>query len=402
MTKMIEVKPVFKGNVARSVNPAGCHQEILNQIKYVEAKGRYEGPKKVLILGASSSYGLATRITTAFGARADTIGVSFERGPKDEEKLGSAGWYNNIYFRQEAEKKGLIAKNFIGDAFSNAMKEQVIDYIKTEFGGKIDLLVYSLASPKRIDPNEPEKVYTSVIKPIGQSVSGKNINLETETLDDVTIEPANNQEIADTIKVMGGEDWEFWIDALKAADVLANGFKTTLYSYIGTDVTDAFYHSGTLGQAKTDAEKHAHAIQNKIDAIQGQSVICVSKAVTTKASLVIPKLSIYCLALYKVMLDKGTHETPIMHKDRVYRDMLYGNTPSIDAEGRLRPDSWERDFDTQEKTKALMAQITPENFKSGRFGYQTLRHEFMNLNGFDVDGAGNQTIDFDEIIKLKP
>ncbi|KRK40059.1 trans-2-enoyl-CoA reductase [Loigolactobacillus bifermentans DSM 20003] len=141
---------------------------------------------------------------------------------------------------------------------------------------------------------------------------------------------------------------------------------------------------------------------NKINAIQGQSVICVSKAVTTKASLVIPKLSIYCLALYKVMLDKGTHETPIMHKDRVYRDMLYGNTPSIDAEGRLRPDSWERDFDTQEKTKALMAQITPENFKSGRFGYQTLRHEFMNLNGFDVDGAGNQTIDFDEIIQLKP
>lgn len=403
MTKLIPVSPVFKGNVARSVNPYGCHQDIVNQINYVKSKGTYQGPKKVLILGASSSYGLATRITTAFGSRADTIGVSFERGVKDEHMLGSAGWYNNIYFRQEAEKEGLIAKNFVGDAFSNDMKQQVIDYIKDEFGGQIDLLVYSLASPKRIDPDDPNKVYSSVIKPVGETVTGKNINLETETLDDLTIEPATEQEVADTIKVMGGEDWELWVDTLKTSGVLAQGFKTMLYSYIGTPITYPFYHSGTLGQAKKDAEIHSKSIQTKIDELNGQSVICVSKAVTTKASLVIPKLSIYCIALYKVMMDKGTHETPIMHKDRIFRDMLYGKQhPSWDEENRLRPDSWERDPEVQRLTNELMQQITPENFKSGRFGYQILRHEFLNLNGFDVPGVDNKTVDFDEIVNLKP
>lgn len=402
MSNKVIVKPVLKGNIARSINPIGLRQYVEDQIEYVENKGNYNGPKKVLILGASSSYGLASRITTAFGGGADTIGVSFERGPKDKSKLGSAGWYNNIYFRQFAEQRGLVAKNFIGDAFSDQMKEEVIAYIKSEFGGKIDLLVYSLASPKRIDPKNPEKVYTSVIKPIGTSVTGYNINLETEEMFEQTIEPASQSEIDQTIKVMGGEDWERWIDFLKEANVLADGFKTVIYSYIGSKLTYSFYHEGTLGVAKDDDEVHANSIQKKLDAVNGKAVVIVDKAVTTKASLVIPILPVYCIALYKVMLGKGTHETPIMHKDRVFRTMLYGSDPEYDDKGRLRPDSWELDEDTQEKTKKLLGEITPKNFKTSLTAYQTFRKEFLNINGFEVDNVDNTEVDFDELVQLKP
>jgi len=328
----------LKGNVARSVNPYGCKQDVLNQINYVKTQGTYEGPKKVLILGGSSSYGLASRITTAFGSHADTIAVSFERGPKDETNVGTAGWYNNIFFREFAEEAGLIAKNFIGDAFSLEMKEKVISYIKTSFGGKIDLLVYSLASPKRLDPRTG-KTYASALKPIGKSVVGENINLELGELVSQEVEPATEAEIEGTIQVMGGDDWEWWIELLKEADVLAPGFKTVLYSYIGPEMTHAFYHEGTLGLAKEAAEKSAERINETLTPIDGQALICVSKAVTTKASAVIPILPKYLIALYKVMLEQGTHETPIMHKDRVFRDMLYGDAPHYDEKGRLRPDN---------------------------------------------------------------
>ncbi|MCH4165687.1 MAG: trans-2-enoyl-CoA reductase family protein [Lentilactobacillus diolivorans] len=400
--KMVKINQKFMGNVARSVNPYGCRQEILNQISYVENKGHYDGAKKALIIGGSSSYGLASRITQAFGSGADTISVAFERPVKDETMLGTAGWWNNIYFKQEAEKAGLIAKNFNGDCFTKDMKQQVTDYIKSEFGGNIDLLVYSVAAPKRTNPENPDEVWRSQIKPVGKTVTGYNVNLEKNELFEQSIEGATQDEIDATIHVMGGEDWELWVQFLKDAGVLADGFKTILYSYIGSPVTYEFYHEGTLGKAKDAAEASSHKIQKMIDDIHGKSLISVSKAVTTKASVVIPIFPVYCIALYKVMLEKGTHETPIMHKDRLFRDMVYGDKPEIDDRGRLRPDSWEQDADTQAKTVALMKQITPENFNTDLTAYDTFRKEFMQINGFEVEGADNDSVDYDEITQLRP
>ncbi|MFZ2539135.1 MAG: enoyl-[acyl-carrier-protein] reductase FabV, partial [Oscillospiraceae bacterium] len=232
---MLEFKQNIRGNVALGVNPLGCKQEVLNEIDYVKNKGTFAGPKKVLIIGASSSYGLATRISLAFGAGADTIGVSFEKGPKNERNLGTAGWYNNIAFREAAEKEGLIAKNFVQDAFSHESKQEVIEYIKNEFGGKVDLVVYSLASGRRTDPDTGE-TYTSAIKALGEPVVGPNINMQNQDFYTETLEPATDQEIAGTLKVMGGEDWQLWMEALKEADVLADGVLTTNYSYLGTEL----------------------------------------------------------------------------------------------------------------------------------------------------------------------
>lgn len=397
----MKVEMKLKGNVARAVNPYGCKQEVLNQINYVKEQGAYDGAKKVLVLGASSSYGLASRITTAFGSQADTIGVSFERGPKDETMLGTAGWYNNIFFREFAEKEGLIAKNFIGDAFSLEMKEQVISYIKESFGGKIDLLVYSLAAPKRTD-YKTGVTYSSALKPVGQSVTGENINLEKEELFTQVVEAATEEEIEGTVKVMGGEDWEWWIELLKEAGCLADGFKTLLYSYIGPDVTHAFYHDGSLGVAKEQAEESSKRINETIKDINGQSLICVSKAVTTKASVVIPILPKYLICLYKVMLEENTHETPIMHKDRVFRTMLYGNEANYDERGRLRPDSWELSDATQEKVNELMSKLTADNFKTDLTAYSLFKKEFLNLNGFEVEGNTIDEVNVEELKAMKP
>lgn len=400
--KMVKITEKLKGNVARSVNPEGCRQEILNQIAYVQGKGQYEGAKKALIIGGSSSYGLASRITTAFGQGADTIGVSFERPPRDENMLGTAGWYNNIYFRQEAEKAGLIGKNFIGDAFAQDMKDQVIQYIKDSFGGKIDLLVYSVAAPKRTNPDNPDETWRSVIKTVGKPVTGENINLEENKLFEQTVDPATDDEVEATKHVMGGEDWEIWVNELKAAGVLADGFKTILYSYIGPKSTYAFYHEGTLGAAKDAAEASSHKIQEKINDINGEALISVSRAVTTKASVVIPIFPMYCIALYKIEEETGTHETPIMHKDRLFRDMVYGDRREIDDHGRLRPDAWEQRADIQAKVSDLMEKITPENFNSSLTGYAEFRREFMQLNGFEVPGADVDSVDLDELMKLRP
>lgn len=397
----MKVEMKLKGNASRAVNPNGCKQEVLNQINYVKEQGTYEGPKKVLVLGSSSSYGLGSRITAAFGSGADTIGVSFERGPKDENMLGTAGWYNNIYFREFAEKEGLIAKNFIGDAYGLEMKEQVIDYIKESFGGKIDLLVYSLAAPKRTD-YKTGITYTSALKPIGTTVTGENINLEKEELFTQVIEPATEEEIEGTIKVMGGEDWEWWIELLKEAGCLAEGFKTVLYSYIGPEATHAFYHDGSLGKAKEQAEESSARINETLKDINGQSLICVSKAVTTKASVVIPILPKYLICLYKVMMEKGTHETPIMHKDRIFRTMLYGNKSEFDEKGRLRPDSWELNPEVQKEVSDLMSQLNQDNFKTDLTAYKLFKKEFFNINGFMVDGNTSDEVQFDELINLKP
>lgn len=397
---MLIFKQNIRGNVALGVNPLGCKQDVLNQIDYVKSNGTYEGPKKVLIIGASSSYGLATRINLAFGAGADTIGVSFEKGPKNERNLGTAGWYNNIAFREEAEKEGLIAKNFVQDAFSHETKQEIIEYIKNEFGGKIDLVVYSLASGVRKDP-ETGELYKSSIKAIGEPVVGPHINMQNESFYTETLEPADEQEIADTVKVMGGEDWQLWMEALKEAGVLTDGVLTTNYSYLGTELNHDYYGGGTLGRAKADCDEKAENINQLLADINGKAQIVVATAVTTKASSVIPFFPVYCIGLYKVMEEKGTHETPIMHIDRIYREMIYGDKTEYDEVGRLRPDSWELDSDTQAKTKELIEQLNAENFNSDMTAYDTFFKEFSNLSGFMVDNYVEQEVTLDELKALK-
>jgi len=390
----------MRGNVSLGVNPIGCKQEVNNQINYVKEQGSYDGPKKVLIIGASSSYGLATRISLAFGAGADTIGVSFEKGPKSERNLGTAGWYNNIYFKRAAEEEGLIAKNFVQDAFSHETKQEVIDYINEEFGGKIDLVVYSLASGIRIDPDTGERI-NSVIKSIGQEVVGPNVNIQKQEFYEQTLEPATEEEIADTIKVMGGEDWLLWMEALKEADVLAEGVQTVNYSYLGSDLNKPYYGDGTLGRAKADCEVKAVEIDELLTDINGKATIVVATAVTTKASSVIPFFPVYCMGLYRVMEDKGTHETPIMHQDRIYRDMLYGDHPEYDEKGRLRPDSWELDPEVQKETVDLINKINEDNFNSDLTGYSIFIKEYANLSGFQVDGYEEEDVTIEDLLALE-
>ena len=397
---MLEFKQNIRGNIALGVNPVGCKQEVLNQINYVKEQGSFEGPKKVLIIGASSSYGLATRINLAFGAGADTIGVSFEKAPRSKRSLGTPGWYNNIAFREAAEAEGLIAKNFIQDAFSHETKQEVIDYIKDEFGGKVDLVVYSLASGRRNDPDTGE-AYTSVIKAIGEPVVGPNIQIQNEEYYTQTLEPATEEEIAETVKVMGGEDWQLWMEALKEAGVLADGVLTTNYSYLGSELNHDYYGGGTLGRAKADADEKTDNINELLKGLNGKAQMVVATAVTTKASSVIPFFPIYCIALYKVMVEEGTHETPIMHIDRIYRDMLYGDNAEYDNKGRLRPDSWELNEETQAKTKKLIGQINEENFTSNLTAYDLFIKEFSNLNGFMVDGYEEKEITLEELTALE-
>ena len=397
---IIKFEQKIRGNVSISVNPLGCKQEINNQIDYVKKQGNYEGPKKVLIIGASSSYGLATRISLAFGAKADTIGLSFEKGPKSEKNLGTAGWYNNIYFKQAAEKEGLIAKNFVQDAFSHETKQEVIRYIKEEFGGKVDLVVYSLASGMRFDPDTGERI-TSVIKSIGQEVVGPNVDIQKQEFYEETLEPATQEEIQDTVKVMGGEDWLLWMEALKEADVLAEGVQTVNYSYLGSDLNKPYYREGTLGQAKADCEVKSAKINKLLADINGKSTIVVATAVTTKASSVIPFFPVYCMGLYRVMADKGTHETPIMHQDRIYRTMLYGDQPEYDKKGRLRPDSWELDAEVQAETENLIKKINANNFDTDFTGYSIFLKEFANLSGFHVEGYQEEEVTLEELKALE-
>jgi enoyl-[acyl-carrier protein] reductase/trans-2-enoyl-CoA reductase (NAD+) len=396
------IKPRLIGNVSRAAHPYGCRELLKHQIQFIKSNASYEGAKKALIIGASSGYGLASRISLAFGSKADTIGVSFEHGIVTEKKLGTAGWWNNVYFKEQAETEGLKAKNFNGDAFSNEMKEDVIKYIKDEFGGKIDLLIYSLASGRRTEPSTGI-TYTSAIKPIGERFTGYTLNIETEEIVETTVEPATEEEINSTVKVMGGEDWELWIKALSDAGVLAEGFKTTLYSYIGPEVTQPIYGSGTLGKAKRHAEETSERLNIFLkERVNGESIICVAKAVTTKASAVIPTFPIYASALYKVMMEKGLHETPTMHIHRFLKDMLYGNKREIDDKGRLRPDSWEMREDIQKEVKEIMDNVTPENFKDITAADVFIK-EFMQLSGFEVEGVNyNEDINLEELQKLQP
>lgn len=398
------IEPIVKGVVARNAHPAGCKQAILNQIKYVQnEKPMTNGAKKVLILGASSGFGLASRISLAFGgAASDTIGVSFERGPS-EKGVGTAGWYNNIFFREEAEKKGLIAKNFVGDAFSKATREQVIDYIKSEFGGSVDLVVYSLATGIRPNP-ETGELWRSAIKTIGEPVTGPTINIETDTMEQMTVDSATQEEIVATEKVMGGEDWASWISILSDAGVLGQGCKTLAYSYIGAKSTYPIYHQGTLGKAKLHLHATADDINTKLANIGGTAHVSVCKALVTKASVYIPAFSPYILALYKVMKANGVHEGCIEQMQRLFSDRVYGNlsAPIVDDQRLIRIDDWELEAGIQQQVDKLIEQITPENFTTVG-DYQGYKTDFMQLNGFSLPEVDYQEdVDFDALCQMKP
>ena len=387
---------VIKGQVAKSCHPVGCGQAVAEQIAYVSRAPQIaKGPRKVLVLGASSGFGLASRISLAFGgARADTIGVAFERGPSDKG-VGSAGWYNLIHFSHMARKEGLIARNFVGDAFAPDMRAKVADYIRNEFGGSVDLVVYSLATGARPDPETGELV-RSTIKPIGSATRGYTINLEKDCLEEQCLEPATEQEIEDTVKVMGGEDWQSWISFLKGQGLLTEGCETLAFSYIGPERTYDIYHHGTLGRAKADLHQTADRIDAALKAQKGQAHVVVCKALVTKASVFIPGLSPYLLALFRVMKEMGLHEGCIEQMQRLYADTLYradGAIP-VDAERLVRIDDREQRADVQERVAALLDKMTPETFRS--IGdYEGYKGDFMKLNGF-----GLESVDYEADVDL--
>lgn len=391
------IEPRMRGFICLTAHPKGCEQNVINQINYVKSKGEIDGPKRVLVIGASTGFGLASRITSAFGSGAATVGVYFEKPPAPG-KTASPGWYNSAAFEDQAQKAGLYAKSVNGDAFSTEIKQKVIDLIKADLG-QIDLVVYSLASPKRVHPITGA-THNSVLKPIGENTfTNKTVDFHTGVVSEVSIAPANDEEIENTVAVMGGEDWEMWIDELKAANLLAPEAITVAYSYIGPAVTEAVYRKGTIGRAKDHLEATAFAISDKLKDINGKAFVSVNKALVTQASSAIPVIPLYISLLYKIMKEKVTHEGCIEQMQRLFADRLYSKDGiATDEQGRIRVDDWEMDSDVQDKVAALWAEATEESLpKIGDLaGY---KRDFLNLFGFDVDGI-DYTKDTDEMVAV--
>jgi Uncharacterized paraquat-inducible protein B len=387
----------MRGFICLTAHPKGCEQNVINQINYVKSKGEIEGPKKVLVIGASTGFGLASRITSAFGSGAATVGVYFEKPPAPG-KTASPGWYNTAAFEEQAQKAGLYAKSINGDAFSTEIKQKVIDLIKADLR-QIDLVVYSLASPKRVHPITGV-VHNSVLKPIGETTfTNKTVDFHTGVVSEVSITPANEEEIENTVAVMGGEDWGMWIDELKAANLLAPEAITVAYSYIGPAVTEAVYRKGTIGRAKDHLEATAFAISDKLKEINGKAFVSVNKALVTQASSAIPVIPLYISLLYKIMKENGTHEGCIEQMQRLFAERLYNKDGiATDEQGRIRVDDLEMDSDVQAKVAALWAEATEESLpKIGDLaGY---KRDFLNLFGFDVDGI-DYTKDTDEMVAV--
>jgi enoyl-[acyl-carrier protein] reductase/trans-2-enoyl-CoA reductase (NAD+) len=377
------IHPQIQGCVARNCHPMGCRAAVLQQIEQVRAAGPFNGPKRVLVLGASSGFGLASRIALTFGAGADTLGVSFERGPSDKG-LGSAGWYNNIWFRQAAEQAGRIAVNLIGDAFSDTMRQQDIDVIRQQLG-QVDLVVYSLASGVRVMPDGTQ--VRSVLKTTGQPLQGWGLDLEHDALVQQSLVPATPEEIRDTVTVMGGEDWQRWMQALQQADCLAPGARTVAYSYIGPESTYPLYRDGTIGYAKEHLHATAETINLQLAGIGGHAWVSVCKALVTKASVFIPVLPVYLGLLMGVMKERGVHEGCIEQMQRLFADKMYGPRGVVaDGNRLIRMDDHELEPAVQAAVSALWPKVTPENFRTlGDFA--GLRQEFMQLNGFELPGV---------------
>lgn len=382
------IKPRIRGFICVTTHPSGCAQNVREQVEYVKKKGAVsQGPKKVLVIGASTGYGLASRITAAFGCQAATVGVFFER-PPEADKPGTAGWYNTAEFEKLAHAQGLYARSVNGDAFSDEIRKTTIDLIKRDLQ-QVDLVIYSLASPRRKHPTSGQ-VFDSCLKPVGQPFKAKTLNTDKETVTDVEIQPATQEDIDNTTAVMGGEDWQMWIDALLKAGVLAQGARTVAYSYIGPEITWAIYRNGTIGKAKEDLEKRAGALNKTLAGIGGSALVSVNKAVVTQASSAIPVVPLYISLLFKVMKQKGTHEGCIEQIYRLFANQLYnGSKLHADDQGRIRMDDWEMDPQTQKAVMDLWPKVTTENLKEIS-DYASYKAEFLKLFGFGLPG-----IDYD-------
>ncbi|MCR8924011.1 trans-2-enoyl-CoA reductase family protein [Dasania sp. GY-MA-18] len=391
------IKPRVRGFLCVTTHPTGCAANVKRQIDYVKANGSIEnGPKKVLVIGSSTGYGLASRITAAFGSGAATLGLFFEK-EGTEKKPGTAGWYNSAGFHQYAEAEGLYAKSINGDAFSDGIKQKTIDVIKEDLG-QVDLVVYSLASPVRKHP-KTDVLHKSTLKPIGQDVVQTGIDTDKNVLKQFNIEAASQEEIDNTVAVMGGEDWQMWIDALDAAGVLAPGAKTTAYTYLGDQITQDIYWNGTIGAAKKDLDKKVLSIREKLAASGGDARVSVLKAVVTQASSAIPVMPLYLGLLFKVMKEEGTHENCIEQIDLLFRESLYGSTPKLDEDGRLRADYKELMPHVQRKVEDLWAQINDDNLFeiSDMQGY---KDEFLKLFGFGFDEIDYEA-EVDPVVPIK-
>ena len=390
------IEPRMRGFICLTAHPAGCEQNVKNQIAYVQSKGAIDGPKRVLVIGASTGFGLASRITSAFGSNAATLGVFFEKAPA-EGKTASPGWYNSAAFEKEATKAGLYAKSINGDAFSNEVKQQAIDLIKADMG-QIDLVIYSLASPVRMHPTTGV-LHRSTLKPIGGTFTNKTVDFHTGNVTQVSIEPANQEDIDNTVVVMGGEDWSMWMNALKDANVLAEGATTVAYSYIGPEVTEAVYRKGTIGQAKDHLEATAFEISKDLASLNGKAYVSVNKALVTQASSAIPVIPLYISLLYKIMKAEGIHEGCIEQIQRLYQQRLYtGQAVPTDDKGRIRIDDWEMREDVQAKVAALWKESTTESLPEigDLAGY---KQDFLNLFGFGFEGV-DYLADANEMVQV--
>jgi len=385
------IKPMIRSNICINAHPVGCAKDTERQINYVLSQKAKRGqsakaPKTVLVLGCSTGYGLASRIAAAFEYGADTIGVSFEK-EASEKKAGTPGFYNNLAFDRAAQKAGMKSFTLNMDAFSDECRTAVIEKAK-EWGVKFDLIVYSLASPVRTDP-DTKVLYRSVIKAIGQEYKGASLDMMSGKLTGDMVAPiAEGSDILNTIKVMGGEDWERWIDALKGADLIADGCKSVAYSYIGPKLSHPIYRDGTIGMAKKDLEAHSRSISKKLAETGGAAWISVNKGLITRSSAVIPIIALYLGCLFKVMKEKGNHEGCIEQMERLFAERLYtadGVVPT-DDEGRIRIDDWELQSDVQAKVDELMAKVNESNV-ADVIDLAGIQKDFLNINGFAVDGV---------------
>ncbi|WP_322529239.1 enoyl-ACP reductase FabV [Salinicola sp. LHM] len=392
------IKPKVRGFICTTTHPLGCERNVLEQIETTRANlsdGK-AGPRNVLVIGASSGYGLAARITAAFGYGADTLGVFFEK-PATETKPGTAGWYNSAAFDKFAKAEGLYSKSINGDAFSHEVRDKAIELIREDMG-QIDLVVYSLASPVRKLPDSGE-VKRSSLKPIGETYTATAIDTNKDTITEASVEPATEQEVADTIEVMGGQDWELWMDALDKAGVLAPGAKSVAFSYIGTDITWPIYWHGALGKAKEDLDRAAGEIDQRLKATGGGANVAVLKSVVTQASAAIPVMPLYISMVYKVMKEQGIHEGTIDQLNRLFAERLYADgEPEVDEAGRLRLDDWELRDDIQQACKDLWPQVTSDNLFA-LTDYAGYKHEFLKLFGFERDDV-DYDAEVDPLVKF--
>lgn len=387
------IKPLIRDNIALNAHPRGCYENIVNQIKWVQTKDPIvNGPLNVLIIGGSSGYGLASRIALAFNAKAYTYNVSFER-PGSKRSTASAGYYNNLAFETLAKEQDIESDDFNGDAFSFETKEKVLSDFEAA-GKKIDLLIYSVASGIRIDPYTQEK-YVSTLKPIGQDFKGLSVDIAKKTIKEVILDPASEEEIENTRKVMGGEDYLLWVKAIDEKGLFNQNAKSITYTYIGSELTYPIYKDGTIGNAKRDLEAAQTQIQEIMAKVDGEALISSSKTVVTKASVFIPTVALYGSTLFKVMKLANTHESITQHKFRLFKDMVYGNQRLLDDANLIRLDSFEMDPIVQEQVKELMAFTTTSDDLDG-IDFDFFIQEFNQMNGFMIDGVDyNEDIDIE-------